>query len=258
MGKLPTQIRSIIGLSLSVFLFGFIATNHSNSPEAIVKRSLDRLNAGTTYSEMSIRIVRPKWTRTVDLATWTKGSDQALAVVLKPEKERGMIFLKKGDEVWNYRPKIKSTVKLPSSMMGQNWMGSDLSNGDLLKQISNPEEFTMTHLGSSQVSGVSCHQIQLIPKPGTPVVWGKIVLHISKADYIQMKSEFYDEDEDLINTLLGSQVKVLGGIKVASVYTMIPEGKSGHKTIITTRKLKLNPSLSRDFFSIDSAKRLDL
>lgn len=254
----PTIFRLLTLWLLAALTLGLTSTTNSVTPNEILSKSFNRVNAGSTYSEMTIKIVRPRWSRTVELATWTKGNEQALAVVMKPEKDKGMVFLKKGGEVWNYLPKINSTVKLPSSMMGQNWMGSDLSNGDLLKQLSDPSDFDLEMMSDAVVNGESCYRISLTPKPETPIVWGKIVTSISKTDLIQMKTEFYDEDEDLVSTMTGSNIKLLGGVKLASVYTMIPADKPGHKTIVTTRKLEFNPSIGANFFTIASAKELDI
>jgi len=63
---------------------------------------------------------------------WGEGRDQFLAVIRAPKKERGTATLKRGDEVWNFLPKIDRLVKVPSSLMGDSWMGSHITNDDLV------------------------------------------------------------------------------------------------------------------------------
>ena len=37
-----------------------------------------------------------------------------------------------GGEMWNYLPSVERVIKIPPSMVLQPWMGSDLTNDDLL------------------------------------------------------------------------------------------------------------------------------
>ena len=54
-----------------------------------------------------------------------------------PAKEKGQVFLKRYNEMWNYMPDIEKMIKIPPSMMMQSWMGSDLTNDDLVKGARN-------------------------------------------------------------------------------------------------------------------------
>jgi hypothetical protein len=51
----------------------------------------------------------------------------------------------------------------------------------------------------------------MIPKPDAAVVWGKVIVWITKEDYLQLKVEFYDEDEFLVNIQNLSDIKEIGG-----------------------------------------------
>jgi hypothetical protein len=48
---------------------------------------------------------------------------------------KGIVFLKRKKEVWNWMPALERTIKLPPSMMSQNWMGTDFTNGDLVQNL---------------------------------------------------------------------------------------------------------------------------
>ncbi|MBT7994102.1 MAG: outer membrane lipoprotein-sorting protein, partial [Bacteroidetes bacterium] len=133
----------------------------------------------SSYGEMSMTIVRKNWTRTVEMKSWTKGSDQAMIYITSPVKEKGQVFLKRGKEMWNWMPSIDRMIKIPPSMMMQGWMGSDFTNDDLVEQSSSVKDYKHTLLGKSKVREVLCYKIELIPKEDAPVVWGKIIMWIT-------------------------------------------------------------------------------
>ncbi|MCH1472312.1 MAG: outer membrane lipoprotein-sorting protein, partial [Bacteroidia bacterium] len=70
-----------------------------------------------------------------------------------------------------------------------------------------------------------------------------------KVEYIQLKTVFYDEDLSAVNTLIGSQLKMFDGRKLASKLVMIPTHKSGHQTTVVYSKIIFNKSISDSFFS---------
>ena len=76
-----------------------------------------------------------------------------------------------------------------------------------------------------------CYKIELIPDEDAPVVWGKVILWISKSDYLQLKTEFYDEDDYLVNVMKASKIKEMGGKIIPTYLEMVPVEKKGHKTM---------------------------
>ena len=86
-------------------------------------------------------------------------------------------------------------------MMMQNWMGTDFTNDDLVQRSSISDDYTNTIIGNEEINGYDCWKIELIPNEDAPVVWGKLVMWIDKADYMQLKTEFYDEYEDMVSVM---------------------------------------------------------
>jgi len=147
-------------------------------------------------------------------------------------------------------------IKLPPSMMSQSWMGTDLTNDDLVNQTDLKTDFTHTLLGKKTVADRLCYQVQSVPKASAAVVWGKIVTWIDVTDFIQMKTEFYDEDDFLINTFNAQNIKVMGGKKVASKFEIVPEEKPGNKTIMEYNSLKFDEPIADDFFTTRNMRTL--
>ena len=78
---------------------------------------------------------------------------------------------------------IERMIKIPPSMMMQSWMGSDLTNDDLVKESSIVEDYNHKIIGEEKIDGYDCYKIELIPKEDAAVVWGKIITWISKEHY---------------------------------------------------------------------------
>jgi outer membrane lipoprotein-sorting protein len=204
----------------------------------------------SSYSEMTMRIVRPKWERSISFKSWSKGTELSLVYITAPAKEKGQAFLKIKREMWSWNPTINRTVKLPPSMLSQGWMGSDFTNDDLLNQRSIVVDYNHTITGTENIDGEECWEITLLPKPNAPVVWGKIVMWITKKHYLILKSEYYDEDQILVKTELASQIKQIGGRTIPTIYELLPAEEPGNKTIVELNKIEFNININDSFFSL--------
>ena len=194
-------------------------------------------------------IKRPKWERTLAFRSWTLGTAYALTLITSPARESGQSFLKVKNEMWNWNPSINRIIKLPPSMLAQGWMGSDFTNDDILNQSSIVVDYTHVISGNEAVSGRDCYKITLTPKEDAPVVWGRVILWISKSDYLQLKGEYYDEDGYLVKTETGSEIKSMDGRVIATRFELVPADKKGNVTIITLDAIKFNLPLAENFFS---------
>lgn len=250
--------KSILIFLCAAFAFGFSAEVKTGDPKAreIVKKADEKAKGLTSQGEMKMTIVRPGWKREMTLKSWGKGDELALILVTAPAREKGTAFLKRGNEIWNWQPSIDRTVKMPPSMMAQSWMGSDFTNDDLVKQSSVVDDFEHKMLGAETVEGRSCHKIEMIPKEDAAVVWGKIITWIDKQEYMQMKAEFYDEDGYLVHTMLGKNVRNLGGKMLPSLLEVIPAEEPENRTLVEQLWIKFDQPLKDDFFSVQNMKRV--
>lgn len=241
-------------LIIPLLLIGFL-TNAQTAREIIEKA--DELTRGlSSQGEMTMQIVRPKWTREMSLKSWTMGTEYSLILITAPAKEKGTVFLKREKEIWNWVPSIERTVKLPPSMMMQSWMGTDLTNDDLVKESSIVEDYTHEIEKDTVIDGRDCWKLVLTAKPDAPVVWGSVNAFVDKKNYIQMRSEFYDEDGFLVNVFMASDIKEMGGRTLAGRLEIIPVDKEGHKTVIIQKDIKFNTGISEDFFTTNNMKRI--
>jgi len=233
-----------------------IAQGSETDPITIIKKANDKLQGTTSKAEMTMTIIRPSWSREMTLKSWSKGDDLALTLVLSPARDKGTAFLKRDKDIWNWQPSIDRSIKLPPSMMMQSWMGSDLTNDDLVKQFSIVYDYTHRLLGIEKIENRDCYKLELIPKEESAVVWGKILIWIDTQEYMQLKTEFYDEDEYLVNTMEGTDIKLLGGKLLPNTLTIRPEEDEGHSTILKYLNMEFDKPIKDSFFSVQNMKRV--
>ncbi len=222
----------------------------------IVKKADQKMRGQSSYAEMSMTIIRPSWTREVSMKTWALGTEYSLILITGPARDKGVAYLKRGNEIWNWQPTIDRVVKLPSSMMSQSWMGSDFTNDDLVQESSIVKDYTHKMLGDSTIENIAVYKMELTPKPNAAVVWGKMILYVSKDNYYQLLTRFYDEDMYLINTMRGSDIQQFDDRKIPSKLTVIPADEEGQKTVMQYKNMQFNIDIKPSFFSIQNMKNL--
>lgn len=224
------------------------------SASDIIRRADLNMRGNSSYSNLSIKIVRPSWSRELNLRAWTKENKLALIRVDGPAKDKGTVYLKRQKEVWYYLPAIERNIKLPPSMMSQSWMGTDFTNDDLVKEFSILDDYEHQLMGEEMVNDRNCYKLLLTPKPAAAVVWGKIITWIDKKDYLQLKAEYYDENGKLVNRMNGSNIRKLGGRWLPATLEMIPVDKPGQKTILEYRDIQFDQPLNENFFTVERMK----
>jgi hypothetical protein len=125
-----------IYLAFLLSLFFLICFNRNVTAQTareIVERMDLKMRGESMHVEMEMEIVRPRFSRSIGIKSWSKGQNYSMILITAPARDRGTAFLKRNREIWNWVPNIERTIKLPPSMMAQSWMGSDFTNDDLVR-----------------------------------------------------------------------------------------------------------------------------
>lgn len=230
--------------------------SYAESAFDIVQKSDQAMRGKSSYSEATMKIVRPDWSRSMTMKSWTKGTELSLVLVTAPAKDKGSASLKRHREMWNWVPSIERVIKIAPSMLSQSWMGSDFTNDDLINQSSIVVDYQHQLFQSETFDGDKVWVVDALAKPDAPVVWSKVRLWISQTSFLQRKVEFYDEFDELVNVLTTYDVKTLGGRDVATRMEMQPIDKPGNKTVLITHEAQFDFDIDDDFFSQQQMKAL--
>lgn len=259
-GNHPSQRMLCLSLlaviSTMILLLGPAMPAHSQDATEIIERMEEVMRGESSHAEMTMTIERPRYTRDVSMKAWALGNDYSLILITAPARDQGTTYLKRENEIWNYVPNIDRTIKMPPSMMSQSWMGSDFTNDDLVRESSVLDDYEYRLYDEDEIDGRQAWVIELIPKPDTPVVWGKVLMWIDKDEYIQLKVENYDQRDELASTIEFSEIREIGGRTFPTKMTMTPADKSNQRTIMEYNELEFDVDLSQSFFTQQNMRRV--
>ena len=248
---LPSR-RTAGALALLAVLFLQTAPSaHAQEPSA--REILDRVETllwgKTVQGDYEMTITTPRWQRTLALRAWMERPKRSFVRILAPAKEKGIGSLRIGAEMWNYLPNVERTIKIPPSMMLQPWMGSDFTNDDLVKSSSIVDDYTSRILREETAAGAPAYVLELIPKPGAAVVWGKIVYWVGKRDFVPLKEEFYDERGELVRVFTFSEVRPTGGRAIPTRWEIRPSDKPGNMTVMVVKSALYDRPIDPEIFT---------
>ena len=218
---------------------------------ALVREVEQQYHGVSSHALTDMAVRTANWERTLSMEAWSLGRDYFLVRILEPARERGVATLKRDREVWNYLPKVDRTIKIPPSMMGGSWMGSHITNDDLVKANHVDEDYTFRLLEESDRHWL----IECTPKPDAAVIWGKIVYRLGKEPRVPVQVDYYDEEQVRVREIRFDDVQRVGNRTVPMRLTVTPLDKPGERTVLQYRKLTFDLPLERGFFNLRSLQK---
>jgi outer membrane lipoprotein-sorting protein len=246
---MPTQhLVLIITLLLA-------ASAHASERDAttIVKDAVNHWRGLASDSVMTMVIHRPDWERTMTMRAWTKGDDRSLVRVLEPKKDRGNGTLIDDNNMWSYSPKVNRVIKIPSSMMGQSWLGSDFSNKDVARADDIVDQYDHSILDVTEVDGITIYEIESIPHEDAAVVWGREILSI-RDDHVVTTHKFFDQDGELVKTLTSLEIGEMGGRVIATRQRMSKVETPEQWTEIQVDSIDYEVELTDNLFTLSNLR----
>ncbi len=242
--------------TLAVLLLAGLAGHAAETPpdaRAIVRAAVDHWRGLSSYSEMSMVIHRPDWERSMTMRAWTMGDKKSLVRVIEPKKDRGNGTLTDDNNLWPFSPKVNRVIKIPSSMMGQSWMGSDFSNKDVARADDIVDQYDHTLLGVEEVDGIAVHHVRSVPHEEAAVVWGREELRI-REDHVVIEHRFYDQDGELVKTLSTLEIEEMGGRTIARRQRMAKEDAPEEWTEIAVNSVEYEIDINDSVFTLSNLR----
>jgi len=223
----------------------------SDEAADIIKKVDENMRGKNIYIELSMKIVSQNHERTMKMQSWSDGTKKSFVKITYPPKERGITFLSLENEMWQYIPKIERVIKIPPSMMLQNWMGSNITNDDMVKQSSLIEDYDARVLEKN----ATIISIELLPKEDAAVVWGKIITNIDTRTYTSVRDIFYDEEGKEVREFLYENVKKIGEYYFPTYWKIQPSDKKESFTEIHIEDVQYDINISKHYFEKSALKR---
>ena len=150
-----------------------------------------------------------------------------------------------GEDIWVYNIHAlqlfhKIDVDKYDPLMSTNFTYMDLSNADLQSNYIAKIE------GDAVIKNKECYKMGLEPifKKGE---YGRLSLYVSKADFIPLKMDFYDQDKVIIKSMSISQTASFGSRTFPVRYDML-HVKSGTLSILKFFNVDDKSSFNKEIF----------
>ena len=240
-------------LSLLLLVIPALGIAEELDGKTIVRDAINHWRGLSSYTEITMVIHRPDWERSMTMSAWTKGDKQTLVRVIEPKKDRGNGTLTDDKSMWSYSPKVNRVIKVPSSMMGQSWMGSDFSNKDIAKADDIVDEYEHSILKIEEIDDVTIYDIQSIPNEDAAVVWGSELMRI-RDDHVVLQHSFYDQDGELVKSLKTMEIVEMGGRVIAKRQRMNKADEPDEWTEIQVNDVQYEVDLKDSLFTLSNLR----
>lgn len=239
----------------SLLLQSLIVISNLSEASQRIKASEEHTHGSSFQSTVSMSVEKPSSTRHVKFKLWASGRTKTLIKVLEPAKDRQSGNLRIDLNLWQFLPKVDRIVKIPPSMMLQNWMGSQFTNDDLLRVSSLFDDYTHEIVGREEIDGYRAVKIICTPKPQAPIVWGKVIEWVRESDNVPLRREMFTEGGKRVKWMVGSEIKSFGKHTIPTVLTMKEEKNSDHQTILRYDDVVFDQHIAPSLFSQEALRR---
>ena len=219
--------------------------------QELVRQVEQQYNGDSSHVRATMHIVTSQWSRAISMEGWSLRREFSLTRITSPAKEKGVATLKADKEVWNYLSRVDRVIKIPASMMGASWMGSHISNDDLVKSNHVDLDYDLRLMEETP----KWRRVLCSPKKDVAVIWGKIIYTIRKPDNVPLKIEYFDDLSNKVRTISFEDIKNVDGHTLPLTMIVHPEDKPDEKTVLQYDSIDFDVPITKSFFSLRNLKK---
>jgi outer membrane lipoprotein-sorting protein len=261
MGSMIKRVSaSLVGLVTTAAVLGSAAAPTAAAAQAlprleqVIEHLDDLYRAGSSRALMTMTVVRPRGTRELTLESWSKGRDRALVVIRAPAREAGTATLRTEEGLWSYGARADRLIRIPTGLLSESWMGSHLTNDDLMRETSYEEDYESS-LSWTTRDGTRYLQVTMTPRPDAPVVYTRLLFLLTASDWTPVRYEFYDGTR-LMRTMSFEDVRRVAGRTLPMRFVIQPADAPAERTVIEYRELELDVAIDDELFTRRGLRRV--
>ena len=249
------QITSV--LIAIIFAIGFSpkVSGQSLTGKQIVEKASNRETGDDQTSNLTMTLVNKSGNQRVrKIKQFTKDLgevEKSIMFFLSPADVKNTSFMSwsydsdKNDDQWIYLPALKKTKRISSDSKSDYFMGSDFTYDDLGDR--KLEDDTHKLLREETIDGKACYVVESVSKD-EDYMYTKTITWIIKDNFIGLKKEFYDEDEDLLKILSIKKYEEISGLQIITNSEMKNVQKN-HKTSMVLSNVQINTGIAVSKFT---------
>ncbi len=249
------QITTAIIAVILTMGFSPEITGQSLNGKQIIEKVYNRPTGDDQTSDLTMTLINKSGDQRVrKIKQFTKDLgdlEKSIMFFLSPADVKNTSFMNwtydsdQSDDQWIYLPALKKTKRISSDSKSDYFMGSDFTYDDLGDR--KLEDDTHQLLREETLDGIDCYVVESVSK-NEDYMYSRTMVWINKSNFIGVKKEFYDEDEDLLKVLTIKKVEEISGIWVITNSEMKNVQKD-HRTSMVLSNIKINSGISESYFS---------
>jgi len=247
-------------LSLSVALNPIVtlavAENNLTAKEIIAKSRLAFYYAGDDgRAKISMELINKAGQKRIRELTMLRkdyeegGEQKYFTYFHKPSDVKDTTFMvykypDRDDDRWLFIPSINLVKRIAANDKYASFVGSDFTYEDVSGR--KPDEDNHTLLKEEKLSGKDCFVIESIPKGSSE--YTKRISWIDEANFLPLKEEFYDKQNELYRQFEAQETKDINGI-LSVTKRVMKNIKTGHRTEVVFQDIEYNLGIEDSIFS---------
>jgi len=246
------KITSVI---IALFFAGTFSSNAQLTGKQIVDKAYSIPTGDDQTSTLTMTLINKSGKKRVrKIKQFTKDFgkvEKSIMFFQSPADVKNTSFMNwsydsdKSDDQWIYLPALKKTKRLSSDSKSDYFMGSDFTYDDLGDRKLDADKHKL--LREETVDGFKCYVVESVSKD-EDYMYSKTITWINKNNFVGVKKEFYDEDEDLLKVLSIKSAKKISGFWVI-MRSEMKNVQKNHKTIIELSNIVINTGVSDSKFT---------
>ncbi len=248
-------VKKLVGLTIFLIFFLTGVAFAEMTGLDIMKKSDGIDDSKSQKSTMTMELVdkngKIRSRKLVRIVKEVKEGNKSLTTFLDPKDIAGTSFLSFGynemgkpDDQWIYLPSIGKPRRVSAADKGEYFMGTEFTYDD--QGDRNPEEDVHEIKGSETVNGKDCYKIISKPKD-EDYMYSKKVNYVDKESFVQIKVDYYDEDEEFLKTRT-ARTKLIDNIWTP-VWVEMKNHQKNRATVIKFDNVQYNLPIKNSMFT---------
>ena len=215
-----------------MFTFATLAALASAQRDAqdVLAAIIDSQRGGQTQRAIiTMTVVRPGEERTFEIDSVSDGLESSLIEVVAPSRDAGQAFLRDGDNLFLYNPRLRRVLRVPPSGQSDAFLGSDISYSDLSgRDLETDYAAEITNETAETV------ELTLTPNPTAPTPYGQVVLVADAETYAPLEYTFFDQRGAAVKRITFSEFTQAGDLSIPTRLEVANLLREGERTIVVT------------------------
>lgn len=225
--------RPLLFLVLSLAPLGFAKRDADDILSALLDA---QRGAQTMRGTVTMTVTKPDREQVFEMALVSDGDARSLIRVTAPPRDAGQAFLRSGDDLFLYNPRLRRVLRLPPSAQSDSFLGSDLSYSDLSGRDLETD-YTAEITNETRGEDGDTAQLTLTPAPTAPTPYGGVVIDAGlgeDGEVTPLRYTFYDQRGAAVRRITFSEVAQVEGVAFPTRLEVENLLREGERTVLLT------------------------